>query len=305
MKKIILILCLILTSLVESYEAPQPGSVISSPSTQYTIIQELGEGFFGKVFRVVDSSGKSFAMKWYKEIPQDFLDDNPFLNAIGDAEREYNLGQIFNHPNILKSVELFSDDEMKNHFLVLDFIQGQTLFDTPRKSIALKQGLSASNQLVDALKYSDELGYIYMDMHGGNLMMTADNQLMIIDLAGFFSWKELSDLMQKKARGVTTDQCIGQQYGPKRAAILKRFLEAIPSSVPGWVIDHFSTFYLDRATEAIVYIQSKTDSERDDKIERRVRIKKMAWEYSEDTMDGAETAPLSEYFDKLSEELNN
>lgn len=130
----------------------QPGDTVASPSDRYTIEEQLGEGFFGKVFKVHGTDGTVYAMKWYKEMPEEFLHDNPFFKILGDVKREHELGQLFDHPHILKSVELFSDDSEENHFLILEFISGSTLFHAPRNSLSAQKGIEASRQLVQTLK---------------------------------------------------------------------------------------------------------------------------------------------------------
>lgn len=128
-------------------------------------------------------------------------------------------------------------------------------------------------------------------------MVDDEGNLLIIDLAGFFSWKELSELWAKRPKGLTVKAAIEQKFGPKRAKILQKFVAT--SEMPSWVFQSFSPVYLDRITDGAAYIQSLSELERDDKIDRRIEIKRLAWEYSEDTQDGVKTEPLSVYLDRV------
>lgn len=308
MKQLFLYILIFSTTFLQAHF--QPGETISSPTNSYTIDKELGEGFFGKVFKVHASDGTIYAMKWFKEMPKEFLDDNPFMKLLGDVEREYELGQIFDHSHVLKSVELFSDDQQTNYFLVLEFVTGENLFQTERKSIDASQGIEASKQLVETLKEIEQMGYIYLDLHGGNLMLDDHGNLMIVDLAGFFSWKELSDIWTKRPKGLTIQAAIHHQFGPKRGQLVQRFIEnfeveEFSSEIPSLVYRNFSPSYFDRITDGAAFIQSKSTLDRDDKIDRRVDMKRMAWEYSEDAQDGVETGPLSAYFDELLIKMTN
>jgi hypothetical protein len=163
---------------------------ICSPTECYTIIEKLGEGAFGEVYAVENSHGEQFALKSYK-FHNRFGVENHYYT---DMEREFQRGQIFDHPNIIKSYEYFIfEDEIStpSNNLVLQLVKGQTLKNTPKGALSHKESMDASLELLSALNYALSLGMMHLDLHFDNLMLDKDSKVMIIDLASFFTFDEL------------------------------------------------------------------------------------------------------------------
>lgn len=78
--------------------------VINSTSEQYRIIHLLGSGAFGKVYAVKNSKGARFALKLIQQYQSN--SDHIFLSA----QREFERGQMLNHPHIIKSYEFFTHE---------------------------------------------------------------------------------------------------------------------------------------------------------------------------------------------------
>ena len=304
--------------------APAPSDKIYSPTECYTILQILGEGAFGKVYAVEDSNGQKFALKWFKEQQ----DVGIGWALLGDVEREFERGQIFDHPNIIRSHDLFHDPSERNYYLVLDLVEGLTVWETPRKVLSIQESLNATIQLTDALKYTLSMDFLYLDLHNGNLMLDKTSDLMIIDLASFFSWEELSLLFKKdrQQRSLDTDTMnarIDLQFALNRAKKLKQFLRENPqlldklhrakqkkarSVISGDEtqdrdFEQFKAFIFsmnfERITEVCIDIIGKSDLSKEEKIEMRVKIKKLAWNFSEDVQDGLISPSIKFYLDEL------
>lgn len=180
------------TEELSSYE----DGVIHSETESYEIIVKLGEGAFGKVFKVKNSKGEMFALKSYKFT--DYGDDGAF-SYYEDSEREYLRGQILDHPNIIKSIDFFSFYTSDNQFinnLVLQLVNGKTLSKTDTGSISKKKAVNASIQFCDAVRYALTLDLLHLDLHGGNVMLTNKSQTKIIDLASFFTYDEIRSFVR-------------------------------------------------------------------------------------------------------------
>lgn len=315
----------------ESVTAGEPkiSDTLCSPTACYTIQAELGEGVFGKVFAVVDGQGQRFAIKWYKEQANDDLTWLMFA----DVEREFARGQALDHPNIIKTHELFADASEKNHYLVLEYVNGETFWALPRKSLTRQQALTASKHLIEALQYAFGRGYLYLDVHPHNFMLTHDNRVKIIDLAGFFTWEELAvvfrwkefseaegdSLPKENAEEKVLEKKIEGLFAPKRAAILKRFFKKNPQAkemihlavqkndkqslakLQKWL----SPFYINEVTESPVFLLSRSEVDKENRIEQRIRLKKVAWDFLEDTEDGTPTAPVDDYFERAKEAVSD
>ncbi len=180
-----------------SHEKDNPSVKITiySPTECYTVLKELGEGAFGKVYAVENSSGERFALKSYKSQKKTHLKDHPLANA----QREYERGLLLNHSNIVKVFDLFKDDSDEHGiYLVLELIEGQTINGLPKGSLLINQSLNSALQLVDALRYALSQDFLYLDLHPQNIMLTDSCDTMIIDLASFFSFEELINFAKKE-----------------------------------------------------------------------------------------------------------
>lgn len=160
---------------------------IYSKTECYTIIKQLGEGAFGTVFSVKNSKDEPFAIKSYKVMESDF-------GPLADAEREFSRGQLFNHPNIIKSFDLFSynfpSNQIRNN-LVLELVEGRTLYRTEKGVLSKHEAISAMINFCEALRYALSLNLMHLDLHEDNIMLDNDAKIMVIDLASFYSFDEL------------------------------------------------------------------------------------------------------------------
>lgn len=205
MKKIFLIITSIIT-FAQSYcltfsdddSVYDIGETIESPTNSYTILEQLGSGFFGKVYKVEDSNGQKFALKTCYQENNDgsFFS---FFNSLGDFEREFSIGQTLNHPHIIKSFEVFSSVSKSNQptdNIILQLVNGETINTTPRGSFSKEEGVHAALQAQQALKYAFTQRYIHLDLHSANVMLSSETGLMVIDLASFFSFDEVVNFIK-------------------------------------------------------------------------------------------------------------
>src|SRR5262249_11159427 len=78
---------------------------------------------------------------------------------------------------------IFGIDETDNRkFLVLEFIDGQSLADRlARGPLPIDEALRFARQLVDALEAAHERGVIHRDLKPANIMITVDEQVKVLD----------------------------------------------------------------------------------------------------------------------------
>lgn len=180
------ILLLFLITCQAFCKEPRIGEVIDSSHTCYTITRSLGTGLFGKVFEATNLEGDFFALKWY--LPhENFL--KGMLNLYRDVEREYYIGQLLDHPNIIRSIET-----LEGHYNVLEFVKGENLTSLSRGALTNAEVFRLAYQLVSALKFALSYKLINRDLHAGNIMIDENNELKIIDLASFVSFEEIEVL---------------------------------------------------------------------------------------------------------------
>ncbi len=142
---------------------------------RYLVEKQIGAGGMGAVYLAVDQRFESFvAIKetFYKE------------DELGEAfEREARLLNGLHHPNLPHVSDYFT--EGGGHFLVMQFIEGEDLFEILKREGAFPQSdvLRWTNSLLDALDYlhSQEPPIIHRDIKPQNLKITTRGDIILLD----------------------------------------------------------------------------------------------------------------------------
>lgn len=314
MNKIISVLFLCFFVLSATAEQPTKPQQICSPQECYTILEDLGEGAFGKVVKAQDSQGRIVAIKSYKS-PVTSVSDLSYINPFQDAPREFQLGQIFDHPHIIKSINIFNSspepDTQYSH-IVLQYVEGKTINKTIKGALEFENSKHAALELLDAIFYAYSKGYLHMDLHDGNVMLENASSAMVIDLASFFTVEEIEGHMIALT-GEKNDQdgeIVAQNIngiGPHRAAKLSHFFAAHPeiqkeihaknellahgrvmeetSVLSTWQAFVFSG-YLKSVTDLCTNIILKSVRTKEVRMNIRSELAKIAWSYMDDIEDG-------------------
>ncbi|RLC98465.1 MAG: hypothetical protein DRI77_04995 [Chloroflexi bacterium] len=151
---------------------------------RYRIVQVLGKGGMGAVYLVEDLRlyGKQWALK---ELLERFIDPDERAEAIEQFRREVQILVGLRHPNLPQVVNTF--ESSGRHYLVMEFIEGQTLEDllkaAPAGRLPEEQVLAWTAQICDVLDYlhSHEPPIIFRDLKPANVMITPQGQVKLID----------------------------------------------------------------------------------------------------------------------------
>jgi serine/threonine protein kinase/Tfp pilus assembly protein PilF len=141
----------------------------------YEIVGPLGAGGMGEVYRARDTRlGREVAIK---VLPADVA-SSP--DRLARFEREARTVAGLNHPNIvvLHSVE----DEDGIRFLTMELVEGQTLSTLVFPGgLQLPKLLELAIPLTDALVAAHEKGVIHRDLKPGNVMVTKEGRVKVLD----------------------------------------------------------------------------------------------------------------------------
>jgi serine/threonine-protein kinase len=142
---------------------------------RYRVISQLGQGGMGKVYRAEDTSlSRHVAIK---VLPAEFARDPERLARF---EREARLLAALNHPNIA-SIHGIEGSEGKR-FLVLELAEGETLRDRLDKGpLPVEEALETCRQIAEGLEAAHEKGIVHRDLKPGNVMITPDGKIKILD----------------------------------------------------------------------------------------------------------------------------
>jgi serine/threonine protein kinase/Tol biopolymer transport system component len=147
--------------------------MIGTTILHYEILEQLGEGGMGVVYKAKDTKLDRFvALKFLtKNIGTSDSDRQRFL-------QEAKAAATLNHPNICTVYDV-SEFEGKP-FIAMEFIDGETLRDR-KNNISFKQSVEIAIQVAEALSAAHEKGIVHRDIKPENVMLRKDGLVQIMD----------------------------------------------------------------------------------------------------------------------------
>jgi tRNA A-37 threonylcarbamoyl transferase component Bud32 len=149
---------------------------------KYQIETVLGKGGFGITYKalqfpleqqvVIKTLNESYRRKPdYDKYVERFIKEGQILARLSEDP----------HPNIVGVIDLFQEGEI--YCLVMDYIDGETLFDLVKRRGALPETeiLECFRQIGEALTVVHKAGLVHRDAHPGNIMLRPNGKAVLID----------------------------------------------------------------------------------------------------------------------------
>lgn len=154
-------------------EALGRSSMIDCHLGHYHVLEKIGEGGMGEVFLAHDEHLRHDVA--LKVLPPETDETNRHL-----FRKEAHALSKLNHPNI---VTVFDFDTQENlDFLVMEYVPGLALDEKVRKGVLPEREIVRIGvQLAEGLAAAHEQGVIHRDLKPGNLRLTKDDRLKILD----------------------------------------------------------------------------------------------------------------------------
>ncbi len=166
---------------------PQNVALSSSPSRltqRYVILEEVGRGGFGVVYKARDRYQRNRIVA-IKQINLASLSAQQRIEATDSYNREVSLLSKLKHPSLPHIYDHFTDAE--HWYVVMEFIDGKTLDEelaTVRKGrLSVQRVVSIGIALCEVLHYlhTQYPHVIFRDVKPGNIMINRSGKLYLID----------------------------------------------------------------------------------------------------------------------------
>ncbi len=149
--------------------------MIGQTVSHYKILDKLGEGGMGVVYRAHDTKlDREVALKFLPpHLASDPLEKERFL-------REARAASALNHPNITTIYEI--DEYYDQIFIAMELVEGKTLKQFIKaEPISVKKVLEIAIQVCDGLTAAAEKQIVHRDIKSDNIILTPKNQVKIMD----------------------------------------------------------------------------------------------------------------------------
>ncbi|MFC2141943.1 protein kinase [Acidobacteriota bacterium] len=164
-------------SITKTIETPREELTTGSTfAGRYQIIEELGKGGMGKVYKVLDKETKEkIALKLIKpEIASD-------KNTIERFRNELTTARKISHRNVCRMFDL--NREQNHYFITMEYVSGGDLKRLIRRTKRLDAGtaIAITKQICDGLSEAHELGIVHRDLKPNNIMIDDEGNAKIMD----------------------------------------------------------------------------------------------------------------------------
>jgi serine/threonine protein kinase len=151
---------------------------IRSEIAGYEVLQQIGEGAMGRVFKARQKSLDRIVA--LKVLAPSLAKDEDFVRRF---QREGRAAASLSHPNVVSVIDS-GVDEQGYYYIAFEFIDGQTLQDVlkAREKLPEKEALAIARGVADALHAAERAQVVHRDVKPSNIIITKEGVPRLVDL---------------------------------------------------------------------------------------------------------------------------